>query len=418
MEKMNSAEMRNCIDELIKCGRLAGKAIFTFGHSNAAEELIDYLFVNGIEVLAILDNNEAKQGSSYRGVSVKKPSHIHTCTAADSIVLIAAKAYEAMADQLRRSGYGGEIVKVVEYNSFSEYSLSDSVFAGKKARVLRGTDTLKKIRSRYSSQFLIICPHNALGDVYWALSYLPAFCEKHCIGETAIVVTGDGCRQVAGLFQKESIIVLQKTEMDELVQAILFVQEENCLIAHHDRPYTDIIIRYLDRCFLSFTNFYKYAVYGLDQDAKPALPTGNEAFENSGQIEKGRTVILSPYAKSIVQIPDAFWESLAEEYQAMGYLVCTNTAGEEKPVRGTNTLHVPISQMVSAAEYAGCFIGIRSGLCDILNPARCRKVAVFPDCIYSTANVKVDEFFHMYGWENVVWKASDVYRKKLPVNLG
>lgn len=416
MENMNSAEMRKCIDDLIKCGKLAGKAVFAFGHCNAAEELIDYLFANGIKVLAILDNNEAKQGWAYRGVSVKKPSNIHAY-AADSIVLIAAKAYEAMADQLRRSGYGGEIVKVVEYNSFSEYSLSDTVFARKKERVLRGADTLKRIRNRYPAQFLVICPHNALGDVYWALSYLPAFCEKHRKGETAIAVTGNGCRQVAGLFQKENIIVLKRTEMDELVQAILFIREENCLIAHHDRPYTDIVIRYLDRCFLSFTDFYKYAVYGLDQDAKPAFPTVNEAFENPGQIKRGRTVILSPYAKSVVQIPDTFWETLAQEYQEKGYLVCTNTTGEEKPIRGTNTLHVPISQIVSAAEYAGCFIGIRSGLCDILNAARCKKIVVFPDCFYSTTNVKVDDFFHMYGWENAVWEASDGCRKKFSGNL-
>jgi hypothetical protein len=125
-------------------------------------------------------------------------------------------------------------------------------------------------------------------------------------------------------------------------------------------------------------------------------------FTDAEQIEKGRTIILSPYAKSMVQIPDTFWESLAGDYQKKGYLVCTNVAGDERSVKGTKALSVPIKQMVSAVEHAGCFIGIRSGLCDVLDTARCRKVAVFPDCIYSTTNIKVDKFFYMQGWENVV----------------
>jgi hypothetical protein len=403
MEKTYYEEMKSSIDTLIKSDRLMGKTVFTFGHCNATEEMINYLLANEIDVSAILDNNESKQGFTYRTAPVKSPSHIQAYNASDSIVLIAAKAYAPMTDQLRNLGYDGEIFKVVDYNSFAEFSLSEDTFPRKKARVLRGADMLKKIRERYPTQYLIVCPNNALGDVYWTLSFLPAHCEKHGINEVAVVVTGNGCRQVAELFQINRIFVLDRVDMDELLQAILFVHERNCIISHHDRPYTDNIIRYLDKHFLSFTDYYRCAVFGLDKDTKPALPTGNVAFTGTEQIEKGNTVILSPYAKSMVQIPDIFWESLAADYQKKEYLVCTNVAGDEKPVKGTKALSVSINQMVSAAEYAGCFIGIRNGLCDVLDTARCKKVTVFPDCIYSTTNVKVDKFFHMQGWENVVW---------------
>jgi hypothetical protein len=272
--------------------------------------------------------------------------------------------------------------------------------------MLRGADVLRKIRETHPSQFLVVCPYNALGDVYQALSFLPEYCRKNGIEDSVIIVEGNACRQIAELFEVGNLVVLDSAAMDELVQAVLFVKEKNCIIAHHERPYTNNIIRYLDKHFLSFADFYRCGVYGLEKAVKPALPAGNKAFENAQRIEKGNTVILAPHAKSVVQLPDAYWEALACDFRQKRYLVCTNVAGDEAPVKGTMPLFVPINQMVSAAEYAGLFIGIRSGLCDILSVARCRKIVVFPDCHYSTTSVKVDEFFEMPGWEKIVYHPS------------
>jgi hypothetical protein len=64
---------------------------------------------------------------------------------------------------------------------------------------------------------------------------------------------------------------------------------------------------------------------------------------------------------------------------------------------------VPIAQIKAAAEYAGAFIGIRSGLCDVLYTANCRKTVVFPDCHYSTTPHKVEDFFALPGWETIIY---------------
>jgi hypothetical protein len=269
--------------------------------------------------------------------------------------------------------------------------------------MLRGNETLTKIKRRFPLQHIVICPYNALGDVYQALSFLPAYISKHGIKDYVILVVGNTCKQVAELFEVKNLIVLDRVTMDELVQAILFIREKNCIIAHHDRPYTSDIIRYLNRSCLSFIDFYKCGIYGLAMDVNPTLPTGNKEYIDVGQIEIGKTVILSPYAKSMVQLPDKYWEALVAEYQQMGYFVCTNIAGNEKPIKGTKLLTIPINQMVSAVEQAGIFIGIRSGLCDIISNARCRKVLIFPDCFYSTTNIKVDKFFDMQGWEKIIY---------------
>ncbi|MDR1132651.1 MAG: hypothetical protein LBL05_00725 [Synergistaceae bacterium] len=58
--------------------------------------------------------------------------------------------------------------------------------------------------------------------------------------------------------------------------------------------------------------------------------------------------------------------------------------------------------MSAAAEYAGSFVGLRNGLCDVVHAANCRKIVVFPDCFYSTTPHKVADFFALPGWESVV----------------
>jgi hypothetical protein len=383
-------------------GALTGASVFAFGHCNATEEMIDYLSENGVAIKAILDNSGSKQGSVYRDVPIISPAYMKGADIEDSIVLIVTRFFAEMSAQLRRLGYAGEIVKVVDYNSFAEYSLSDETFARKKARMERGAETLAKIRARYPSQHLVICPNNALGDVYWAMAFLPAYLAKHGIREVAVVAIGEGCRQVAEMFGMLNAVTLCHAEMDEFVQALIFARDGNGIIAHHDRPYTDNIIKYLDRHFLSFIDYYRCAVYGLPQDAAPVAPAGLEPYSGAPQLAEGKTVILSPYAKSVAEPPAAYWERLAEQYCRDGYFVCTSVNGDEPAVRQTVPLHIPLSQIISAVECAGLFIGLRNGLCDVLNTANCRKIAVFPDCYYSTTPHKVAEFFALPGWESVV----------------
>ena len=205
------------------------------------------------------------------------------------------------------------------------------------------------------------------------------------------------------MFGIPNIVTLDQTQMDELVQAVIFTRERNSIIAHHDRPYTDNIIKYLNKHYLSFPDYYKYAVYGLNPNAKPAPPINLAEFEDKALIERGKTVIIAPYANSVVQPPPEFWRKLVCEYTQQGLQVFTDVFGNEKKLAGTKPIMIPLKSLVRAVEFAGHFIGLRSGLCDIVSTANCRKTVVFPDCIYSTTPYKVADFFAMPGWEQILW---------------
>jgi len=407
---LNSAyksEIKANINSLIDRLKSNFKTVFIFGHCKMTEEIINYLFTYKINVLAILDNNNSKQGLAYEGIPIKHPSAVKDVDNSCSIVLIANRFYSQMVEQLRRLGYKGEIGKLIDYNSFAEYSLSENVFNKMTERVKRGMVKLNDIRCRYPIEHLVICPNNALGDVYWAMSFLPAYRKKRGIANYAVVTVNGGCLEVVEMFGVTSIISLNRSEMDELVQALIFTHEDNHILAHHDIPYTDNIIKYLNAHFLSFIDYYRYAVYGLSADARAVPPALSYEFSDNERLVKGKTVILSPYAKSVVELPESFWESLVEKYKKEGYLVCTNIAGDELPVKGTEELRLSLSQIIAAVEYAGTFIGIRNGLCDVLYTAKCHKIVVFPDCVYSTTPHKVEEFFDLPGWEKIIYKIKD-----------
>lgn len=391
------------LDRLITGGHLSGKSIFAFGHCAATERMIDYLEEREICVSAIFDNNKQKDGSKYKSIPIVPPEYIQSFTTTNSIVLIATRFYEQMSSQLRQLGYDGRIEKLIDYNSPVEYSISDDAIKRKTERMLRGKKVLDTIRGQYPKEHLVICPLNAIGDVYVTMAFIPEYLKWNRHFEYVVIVNGDGCRQIAEMFGATAI-TLNDTEMDELVQAVIFTCEPNSIIAHHDRVYTDNTVKWLDKHKMTFEDYYKHAILGLPKTARPVEPTKLEPFHNIHNLPEGNTVIIAPYAKSVVGIPTEFWQEMIFRYKLKGYCVATSVNGDETPLDNTIALSFPLNQAVSAVEFAGVFIGIRSGLCDIIRNSNCDKTVIFPDRYYSTTQLKLIEFWGLPKWKQIQYR--------------
>lgn len=114
----------------------------------------------------------------------------------------------------------------------------------------------------------------------------------------------------------------------------------------------------------------------------------------------GKTVLLSPYAgkHDMRGIPMRFYVKLATQLQAAGYTVCTNCDDSQKepPVPGTLPLLVPHQLMRPFCERAGYFIGLRSGLCDIISAADgCKKIILSGDMPIPSILTSHKEFFSL-----------------------
>lgn len=405
---MDMAQYENMVsglDALADAGRLQGKVLYLFGHCNATEMLAELLLQRNLPVRAILDNNISKQGTVYRGIPIRAPEAILEDCGENSLVCIAARAYEAMREQLRRMGYAGEVVKLVDYNSYAEYSLSEETVGRRQERVEAGMVCRRRMEEKYPGHFKVLCPFSALGDVFLAMSYLPCFLEKRSVTRNVIGVVGDACGQVAELFCQEGqqIEVLAQKDMDMLVQACLYSGDRNFYIAHQDRPYVVNLHRALYVKCIPLETIYCCGVFGLPGDTRPVLPRTDrlKRYSDLNALEKGKSVVFSPYAKSVTVFPVAFWINIVRYYKDRGYRCFTNIIGKEQPLPGTRGISPSISELQSAVEYAGTFVGIRSGLCDVLRYARCRKIALFPDYCYCDTAWKAIDMYALEGWENI-----------------
>lgn len=401
-----TSEVESAIDELQRSGRLQDAQLYAFGHTAATEQMRRRLGRYDITLTGILDNNPAKQGGSLHGVPVVAPRAIADVNV-PSVVLIASRFHTEMRQQLLDLRYAGEIIRV------GTASIEADTTSGRDRD--RGARLLDQLSIAHPDRHLVVCPFGALGDVYWALAYLPAFAAaSRRLPPAVVLVVGEGCRQVARLFGHEDVYSFTQTEMDDLVGAVVDGGAREVTIAHHDRPHGDgAPVRALDERFVAFTDMYRDLVYRLPARARPHAPRRN-ARAQAGQADpswaselpRSRAVLMAPYAKSVVPVPWSYWEHTAERYVSQGGVVATVVHGDEAPVPGTLALEIPIPELLDAVEHAGTFISLRSGLCDVAHTARARKVHVFPDAHYSTTPYKVADFFALAGWESVVLQVS------------
>ena len=400
MDKQRYEEMvKNIAD---RNASFSNRTIILFGHCEATLTLVDLLLDENIHPIAILDNSEVKHGQEYKGIPVVPPKDVLKSDQNNTTVLIVTRFYEAMNAQLRKLGFKGEVVKLVDYNTYAEYSLSEETIERKSRRLKHGKDLLKGLKEKYGGAFIIFCPFNALGDIYFTMSYLPEFLKKKGETDYLICVSGKGCADVAKLFGAKNVEVLEQSELDATIQAVIHEQDMGCFIAHQDRPYVVNLHKVLKLKCIPLEKVYRTGIFGLAQDTNPVHPTCWKKWKRINSINPGKTVVLSPYAKSVTALPSEIWNDIVEGYTSRGYKVLTNVNGDEKPLKGSEELRAELCEMNSILERAGTFIGLRSGLCDVIRAAVCRKIALYPDYNYCDTKWKSIDMYAIDGFENIV----------------
>ncbi len=398
MEKRQYDEMLENLDILMAEIDLSDKEIFLFGHCSASLELIDLLESRGVRIKGILDNSEAKQNEVYNGVQVFYPSEINSLVGNNlkekTIVLITSRFYASMVKQLRELGYEGCVRKLINFNTYADYSLSEETISRMIAREQAGEKLIGELEEKYLNHFKVFFPFNALGDVYLAMSYWYAFAEKRNIKSVVFCVPSKVLADVIHLFGDYPVEIYEQKVLDSMIQAVIYTQDENSFIAHQDRPYVVNLSKALYIKMIPLELIYCCGVYGLPKEKKPVIPNANQVvYKEIGKIPKNKAVIFSPYAKSVVALPANIWDDAVKYYTSIGYKCYTNVVGNEVPLDGTEAISPSVFEIKSVVERAGIFIGIRSGLCDVVREAKAKKVALYPD----------------YNYCDTKWKAIDIY---------
>lgn len=302
MDKQHYEEMLENLEHFMKQNDLKHTQVYLFGHCNATEVLADELLKHEVSIQAILDNNASKHGTYYKTIPIVSPSKLMEKDTSHVVVFIVARAYASMVKQLRQFGFTGEVEKLVDYNSYAEYSLSPKTIHAKYKRMLRGATHLEQLKQEYKTHFFIFCPFSALGDVYYMMSYLPYFLADRRVKQAVVFTIGNACADVVRMFGGVGSKILTQKQMDETIQAVLYLKDTRSYISHQDRPYVIHLYKALYIKKISFEIIYRCGVFGLPIDTQPYKPSCLSIYKKLDAIPYKHAVILSPHAKSVTNI--------------------------------------------------------------------------------------------------------------------
>ena len=266
----------------------------------------------------------------------------------------------------------------------------------------KGFALYRKIRNEFGSECTIILnPFPGMGDIFLMAKHLPEYLNKNKINNYVFVVPGNAAYNACLLYGTGlALLKLTCEEMDLLVYFSVFIGEENIntKIFHHHilMDFNSLGDRLQGLNGLNMKEMLINITMDIDGNKKTLSPNfislTNEDYNffTKYSMIPQKSVILAPYANSNGKYLNSidFWNLLAVKLLQKGFSVFTNCIGTQEPLEKTVPISFPLEKGNAYLEYAGYFIAWRSGLCDILGHANCKKIVLYD------ANFKIGQAYY------------------------
>ncbi|MBR3622848.1 MAG: hypothetical protein IKN43_05820, partial [Selenomonadaceae bacterium] len=253
----------------------------------------------------------------------------------------------------------------------------------------RGKAIYERLKKKYGGDTHFFIMRGATGDIFLNGLYLKAYAKKRGIENYVAVGDGKGLTKILKLFD------INKAEKLEWRDAEAFQQ---CYKFFRLPDVTDLFLwqgsLYLNRCRtrmrreFNFLDTYDYYVYkGMVSKDEWTYPNFIELNDNLRQkyetmgVVEGKTVIIAPYAYSVKNLPEFLWEEIAGRLREKGYgvFVNINESAEVNLFDNIPSIMFPFAEAKALITYAGNFLSLRSGLCDIVSLIPCNQVVLYPE---------------------------------------
>ena len=384
------------IEYLLKKGVFDDKRIAIVGSWNNAGEVNRIIGELGLKLSIIADNNKNKQGVSRLGIISQS---VDSLTNEEDIVILIINniAWRELSIQLTDLGfsdgksffvlYGGEKYRNLEQRRY-DLVLPEAEWENCKERMHLGYEAYVEIRKKYNNKSIWLMHQPSLGDLYIFSLFLPTALNKKSISECdcVLVVTKNSVRKLAEIlgFRNIELITFDEANKNWLIMMRMFgdkIDVHNA-VYHGENLIFQTLVHFSE---VSFKDSFTKYVFKEIKDEKPIYPSFpkrknivKKIFEENNLIP-GKTVLISPYAGHfIASISKKQWNRLVEGLIEKGYCVCTNSGGRDEPaLEGTSAPFIDLIDCVEFVEQAGYFIGIRSGFCDLICMADCKKTVIY-----------------------------------------
>jgi len=288
---------------------------------------------------------------------------------------------------------------------FKLFDILNSLYQG----LVPGYKLYKYIKKTYGTDVSILyCPHKGTGDIYFIGLYFDEFLRQKNIKNYVFLFRGKPEQKIGQLFGIKNSMIIDDNDTRNLMNFQLLMRKHHMPIYDlhhypwtHQTENTGLLEGYNN---ITFDDMFRYSGMEIGKNARRTLPsfvnnkcTFEKYFSEKGLIP-GKTFILSPYASSMPRLPLTFWEKIIQELHKLGYTVATNSSGNHEPIiPGTVGIFFDYAESVPFLEFSGGFIGLRSGLCDIISSAKCKKIILYsyydPDVKWLNWSGKTKKYF-------------------------
>lgn len=377
------------LHKIIEDVRFMGRMVLAIGSAHNVAMMRDYLKCYGLEFAAVLDDDPEQVGKSRAGLPVYLMDAVLQPWRENALVLIMASGWnKSIKEQLENLGYREKVHFFLLHDLPSGEADSKERFARQFAKARQGLALYEQIKANYGETAHIFLLRGATGDVFLNGLYLAPYCRK--LGLENYVVAGDakGLKRLAPLFAWKQVTVLSHGEAEAFQLCYTFWRKSDVtdlFMWENTLPLNKCRLRMQER--FTFMETYHHFIYknlvSSEEWQQPLFAPLNEELRQkykSWGLQEGKTVIVSPNAYSVKKLPAWFWEKVAIELQARGYKVFVNLnpMAELNPFRSMQPVFFPYAECEAILRYAGHFLALRSGLCDIVAQVPCRKIILYP----------------------------------------
>lgn len=379
--------------ELKERGVFENKNIAIVGSWNNASEMNKTLSSLGLKLTHIADNNPNKQGVSRLGIISQS---VESLLDVENLIILVANIWywKEIRGQLLRLGCkenedffvlrGGDRFTRNDRKKL----ISDDVWEDYKQRTRLGYKSYLKIREKYPTKPIWLMHQPSLGDLFIFSLFLPEFMKAKKVSDCdcVLVVTKNSTKRLADIlgFRHVEMIDLEDAYNNWLMMLRMMGGGLNVhnAVYHGENKLFQTLVHYSR---VSFRDSFTKYVFQFPEEVEPIYPEFPKRHEHVLEqfifhgLKPGKTVVISPYAGHFeAKISEAQWTNLITRLKEKGYAVCTNCAGpNEKPLPGTVAPFIDLQDCVEFVETAGAFIGVRSGFCDLVCMANCRKIVIY-----------------------------------------
>lgn len=389
------------IDELIRAGRLRDRNLLIFGANGFAEYIIRSLEERNHMVAGIIDNNENKRGNEIRGVRILSFNEAQKRYKNNVLIFIISKYYSEMKQQLIQADYIENLhfLQLIHFNGLNEKNfLNSQIFAKEYLKLHFGTQLYEKIIEIYGiNTSIYMAPVSSIGDIYLCCMYFGEYLKKIGCTDYVLVIPGKSGVNLAKDFGLKNIVCVSKDEIEALLKVYMTLGREktHLYVLHTGYLHTRIVCYLIMYKKYTWLDSYWSFLFGLDSVNEYKLPIEKRIMvsEKYKQIVKEKSIILSPYANTLTSLNEKFWHLLVIKLKEYGFHVFTNVVGAEQPIAGTEKIEFGLSEANQVLEYAGTFIGLRSGFCDVIASSKCKKIILYTNEVFES--IKVIDFYSL-----------------------